>query len=178
MRSGQTLITMGALALLSLAVLNVNKTLTYCDVSLAQNRYRLEALSLLTSYIEQASQQFFDEASTDTSSAKNISDFSLPSNLGFEYNDNYTIDDFDDYNNYTKLDTGRSGVIFRGTFKVEYVKLSGTSVITSTEREYHKRMTIFITDAYNPPLLYRYQNGNRIRDTLRISFVQSYWFYN
>lgn len=178
MSSGQMLITMGALALLSLAVLNVNSTLTHGDISLSQNRYRLEALSLLTSYIEQASQEFFDEASTDTSNAKNLSNFTLAANLGFELNDNSVIDDFDDYHNYTKLDTGRSGVIFQGRFKVEYVTLSGTSVVVSTDRQYHKRMTIYITDAYTPPLLYRYKNGNKIRDTLRVSFIQSYWFYN
>lgn len=178
MSSGQIIITMGALILLSVAMLNVNRTLNHSDISLAQNRYRLEALSLLTSYIEQASQQFFDEASTDTSSAKNLADFSLPDNLGFESNDNQKIDDFDDYHNYTQLDTGQSGVIFQGKFIVEYVELSGTSVIISSQREYHKRMTIYITDAYTPPLLYKYENGNKIRDTLQISFVQSYWFYN
>jgi hypothetical protein len=178
MGSGQMIITMGALALLSLAVLNVNNTLNQSDISLSQNRYRLEALSLLTSYIEQASQEFFDEASTDTSSAKNLSSFTLSGNLGFELNDNNIIDDFDDYHNYTRLDTGRSGVIFRGNFKVDYVTQSGTAIAKSTDRQYHKRMTIYITDGYTPPLLYRYTNGNKIRDTLRISFVQSYWFYN
>ena len=62
MTTGQTLITILALALLSLAVLNVNRGLSSHDVSLAQNRYRLEALSIATSYIEQASQYYFDEA--------------------------------------------------------------------------------------------------------------------
>lgn len=87
MNTGQTIITFGALILLTFAVLNLNKSLSYSDISLAQNRYRLEALSILTSYIEQASQYFFDEASTDTTNEKKLIDFSLPNNLGFDADD-------------------------------------------------------------------------------------------
>ncbi|MDZ7262129.1 MAG: hypothetical protein ONB05_08500 [candidate division KSB1 bacterium] len=178
MSTGQTLITLGALMLLSLTIFNVNKTLTHCDISLAQNRYRLEALSLLTSYIEQAALFFFYELSTDTSSEKNLQDFTLPDALGLETNDHGILDDFDDFNGYVKVDTGRSGVVYRDSFHVEYVKLQGSSIIASGNREYHKRMTIFITDAYDPPLLFKYLNGQKVRDTLKVSFVHSYWFYN
>lgn len=178
MNTGQTLITLGALMLISLAIFNVNNTLTHCDISLAQNRYRLEALSLLTSYIEQTSQYFFDEVSTDTSSEKTLQDFTLPGNLGLEANDDGIPDDFDDFNGYTKVDTGRSGVVYRDSFHVEYVQLQGSNIVTSGNREYHKRITIFITDAYNPPLLYKYVNNQKVKDTLRVSFVYSYWFYN
>lgn len=178
MNTGQTLLTIGALMILSLAVFNVNKMLLNCDFSLSENRYRLEALSLLTSYIEQASQYYFDEASTDTTSQKNLQDFTSPANLGLEDNDNGEIDDFDDFHQVVKIDTGRSGVIYKNYFVVDYVDLQGTSIVSSNEREYHKRMTIFIMDNYNPPLLYKFINGAKVRDTLKVSFVHSYWFYN
>jgi len=178
MNTGQTLLTICALALLSLAIFNVNKMLIHSDYTLAENRYRLEALSLLTSYIEQASQHYFDEASTDTTTGKTINDFVLPAQLGFDGNDYGVIDDFDDFHGYTKVDTGRSGVVYKNYFQVKYVKLQGNQIVNSSNREYHKRMTIFITDNYNPPLLYKYVNGVQERDTLKMSFVYSYWFYN
>ncbi|MBD3288970.1 hypothetical protein GF337_09220 [candidate division KSB1 bacterium] len=178
MNTGQTLLTIGAMMILSLAVFNVNKMLLHCDFSLSENRYRLEAISLLTSYVEQTSQYFFDEASTDTTSQKNLEDFTPPDNLGFEYNDHGNIDDFDDLHQMVLIDTGRSGVIYRNYFQVDYVKLQGNNIVISNEREYHKRMTIFITDNYDTPLLYKYKNGAKVRDTLQVSFVHSYWFYN
>jgi len=178
MNTGQTLLTIGALMILSLAVYNINKLLLNCDFALSENRYRLEALSMLTSYIEQTSQYYFDEASTDTTSQKSLQDFTLPAQLGLESNDYNSIDDFDDLHQYVKIDTGRSGVVYKNYFEVEYVKLQGTSIIPSDEREYHKRMIIFTTDSYNPPLLYKYANGEKVRDTLKVSFVHSYWFYN
>jgi len=178
MNTGQILLTIGALVLLSLAIFNINNMLFHCDISLAENRYRLEALSLLTSYIEQASQYFFDETSTDTSSEKNLQDFTSLANFGFDENDYGEIDDFDDFHNYVKIDTGRSGVVYRNMFKVEYIKLVGNDIVVSSNKEYHKRMTIYITDDYNPPLIFKFVNGQKMKDTLSVSFIHSYWFYN
>jgi hypothetical protein len=179
MNTGQMMLTIGALALLSLAVLNLNSSLNENDVSLAQNRYRLEALSLMTSYMEQATTYLFDECQDDTLSLKHINDFTLAGKLGAESEDSSEFDDFDDFNNYTAIDTGLSGVIYRIMFEVDYVTLVGDSVKHSGMRQWHKRMTIKVTDNYNdPPLLYRNVSGDKIKDTLKISFVQSYWFYN
>lgn len=178
MNGGQALITLGALGIVTLAILSVNKTLTHADISLAQNRYRLEALSIMTSYIEQTAQHFFDEASTDTSSTKTLAEFTAPNGLGFDIGDNNVPDDFDDFHCYTKFDTGRSGIVYKDSFFVEYVKLQGNNIVSSNNREYHKKMYIFITDIYDPPLLYKYKDGNKVRDTLKVNFVHSYWFYN
>lgn len=178
MHTGQIIFTIGALGLLSFAILNLNSSINENDVSLAQNRYRLEALSLMTSYIEQANMYFFDEASTDTSSEKELKDFSLPNKMGFEADDLGEFDDFDDFNNYTKIDTGLSGVSYKVMFTVDYVTLQADTFTHSNNREYNKRMTISITDAYNDPLLYRNFGGDKVRDTLKVSFVNSYWFYN
>lgn len=182
MTTGQTLITILALALLSLAVLNINRSLSSHDVSLAQNRYRLEALSIATSYIEQATQYYFDEAVADTNNTAKTDPNTFSSTLGLDPDDStmfgIEIDDFDDYNNITKIDTGRSGVIYRVSFKVEYVDLSGNTVIPVSYKTFHKRMTVFITDIYDPPLIYRETASGKVRDTIKISFVYSYWFYN
>lgn len=178
MNSGQTLLTFGALILLTIAILNFNKTLSYHDISLSQNRYKLEAISLLTSYIEQTSQYFFDEATTDTSSGKDLPDFTPPANLGFDGNDNGVIDDFDDFNNYTVIDTGISGLAYKINFNVTYVRLNNGQLLPSSSKQYSKMMTIKITDNYSDPLLFKYVNGEKVRDTLQISFVNTYWFYD
>jgi len=180
MGTGQTLITILALALLSLAVLNINRGLSSHDISLAQNRYRLEALSIATSYIQQATQYYFDEAVADSNNTAKTdpNTFTHPLELGFEPTDLMEVNDFDDYNNMVKIDTGKSSVIYRVSFKVEYVDLSGGRVVPVSYRTFHKRMTVFVTDNYEPPLIYRETAGGKIKDTIKISFVYSYWFYN
>jgi len=177
MNTGQMLLTLGALGLLSLAVLNLNSSITENDISLAQNRYRLEALSLITSYIEQAGALYFDEISTDTSSAKTVNNFSHV--LQTEVNDSGHFDDFDDFNNFVKIDTGMSGVEYKVMFTVQYVQLQGDSLKYSASRQWHKLMTIAVTDNYpGEPLLYRNYGSEKTRDTLRVSFLNSYWYYN
>jgi hypothetical protein len=177
MTTGQIMFTLGALALLSLGILNLNRSINENDVSLAQNRYRLEAISLINSYIEQASSFYFDEVTTDTTKDKVIANFSTV--LKTEANDSGRFDDFDDFNNYTKIDTGLSGVEYKVMFRVDYVELKGDTFKVSGSRQWHKRMTIMVTDNYpGEPLLYRNFSGDKIRDTLEISFVNSYWYYN
>ncbi len=185
MTTGQTLITILALALLSLAVLNINRGLSSHDISLAQNRYRLEALSIATSYIQQATQYYFDEAVADTNNTEktDLDTFTELSRFGLDRDDSTVfgieIDDFDDYNSIVRVDTGKSGVIYRISFKVEYVNLdSRGNIVPASGRTFHKRMTIMVTDIYDPPLIYRETPAGRVRDTLKISSVYSYWFFN
>lgn len=178
MNTAQTLLTFGAFILLTTAILNFNRVIADSDISISQDRYRLEALSILNAYVEEASQKYFDEASLDTSTVKALTNFTLSASLGFELNDSNVIDDFDDYHNLTLVDTGRSSIPYRLSFTVDYVTLSGDSFITSAARQYHKRLTVSITDAMSDPFLYHYVGDQRVPDTLSISFVNSYWFYN
>ncbi len=178
MNTGQTVITLGALMLLSYSVLTFNRSLSTLNTSISQNRYRMEALAILDTYAEQAKQQFFDESTLDTSSNKALSDLSMPAQLGTDANDAGLIDDFDDYNNQTFTDTGQSGVLYNIGFQVDYVILQGDSLIQTNTRQYHKRMQISIWDAFSDPILFRFQNGQIVRDTMRVRFVKSYWFYN
>ncbi len=178
MNTGQTILTLGALMLLSYTLLNFNGSLSNVDISLSQNRYRMEALSILNTHIQRATQYYFDEASVDTSNGKSLNDFTLPNELGLETNDDGVIDDFDDYNNYTLNDTGGSGIIYKVTFAVNYMKLAGGNLIAHGGRTFHKRMTVSVMDNYNDPLIYKQVNGVKVKDTLKVSFIKSYWFYN
>lgn len=179
MSTGQILLSLAALTLLSLTVLNVNRNFGRIDNYLNQDKSRLEALSLMTSYIEQTSQYLFDEAVADTLVGKDLGDFVKPSLLGLDADDAGIIDDFDDFNGQIISDTARSGVIYNISFDVSYVKLVGNKFVKDfSNKTYHKKMTICVYDSYDPPFIYKTKNGKIIKDTLKISFVKSYWFFN
>jgi hypothetical protein len=177
MHTGQTILTIAAMTILVLAILNFNRNLTKVSDSLDQERFKLEALSMLSSYVEMTSQHYFDEASTDTSVAAVLGDFTPPKFLGMEANDTTGFDDFDDYHGVTLQDTGRSGLVYNVSFRVDYIRLVGTSVVSSGNQEYSKRMQISITDSYDPPLLFK-PSDPAVHDTVQLSFILSYWFYN
>jgi hypothetical protein len=94
-----------------------------------------------------------------------------------EANDTTGFDDFDDYHGVTLQDTGRSGLVYNVSFRVDYIRLVGTSVVSSGNQEYSKRMQISITDSYDPPLLFK-PSDPAVHDTVQLSFILSYWFYN
>ena len=178
MSLGQTLFTFLVFTLLVVFIQSSNRVFSNMDLQFAQNRYRLEALSIINSYAEEATQFVFDEAVLDTNVSKTLSDFTDPGKLGMEANDAGLIDDFDDYNNYTVSDTGQSGIAYQLQFQVDYVKLSGTQFVHSLKKEYHKRIRIKLFDKYDPPVIFHWENGQKMKDTLRVEFVYSYWFYN
>ena len=178
MNTGQTLLTLGALMLISMIILNFNRAMNDIDSEMDFDRFKLEALSMLTSHSEQLSQYFFDEASTDTTTLKRLNDFTQPGSLGYEWNDGGNVDDIDDLHGVTVADTGISGVIYNVDYNIDYVTRSGSSIVTSGSRQYHKRVRISISDTFNPPLIYHLVGANRVRDTLALEVVVSYWFYN
>jgi hypothetical protein len=178
MNTGQTLITMGALILITITILNFHRNMADIDDALNYNRFRLEGLSVLTSHIEMASQYFFDEASTDVTNATTLNDFSTSNALGWDSGDNGLIDDIDDLHTTTISDTGESGVIYSVLYTIDYVTLSGTNIVHSNNRTYHKRINIDVFDSFTPPLLSRMENGISIRDSLNMNFVVSFWQFN
>ncbi len=176
--TGQSVLTIGALMLISVLVMNFYRTSNDISTSLDFSRFHLEGLSVLTSHIEQLSQYFFDEVSTDITSEKALGDFALPAHFGWDADDSTVVDDIDDLHGTTVVDTGISGVIYHVDYNVEYVRLSSGAIVHSDLRQWHKRVTISVSDAFNPPMIYSMNGNARMRDTLRISTVVSYWFYN
>ena len=184
MSSVQTILTMGAFMLLTYAVFNMNRMLGEADITLAQDRYKLEALSLMNSYMERATNNNFDEASADTTVTYELDDSTIcvaPGDLGFDSGET-TYDDIDDFDDFVDLspyiEIGRSGVEYVMNFKVEYVNLVGGHYVTSGAQSWNKRMTISISDNYDPPLIYKNYSTGIVKDTLTMSFVYSYWYKN
>ena len=184
MSSVQTILTMGAFMLLTYAVFNMNRMLGEADITLAQDRYKLEALSIMNSYMERASNQMYDEASNDTTivyAGSPPSECVPAAKLGFD-NGETTYDDIDDFDDFVSLsphiEIGKSGVAYAMIFEVDYVNLSGGYFVHSNAPTYSKRMKISIYDNYAEPLLYKNNMTGIVKDTLTLSFVFSYWYKN
>ena len=78
------------------------------------------------------------------------------------------VDDFDDYNGFTKWITGDS-IFFRSADflirdSVDYVTISGHAVVSSASRTYHKRLRVWVSSPF-------------MRDTLQFATVYSYWYF-
>ena len=99
MSGNETVYTLGAMVLLSAFILHSNQVAAEYRLELDRTRYRLEALALGSSFIEELSQLPFDEASWDsTSYSKSVSDFTQANSLGPESGETSAdlFDDFDD----------------------------------------------------------------------------------
>ena len=166
MNTGQTLLTLGALTLLMITILNINKILNENNDFLNQTRFGLETIALATSIIEEASQLPFDETSWDsTKLQKDLSDFTLSSNLGPDYGEiNYaSFDDFDDFNNYTITEQTLQN-IYEISCSVHYINLSNPDNPT-TSRTYYKKLLVEITNPFGTV-------------PFTMSYIHGYWYYN
>lgn len=174
MNTGQMLLTIGAIFLLSTVILTVNRGFLTTNTTMITNRYGIMASSLATSMIERAISKAFDE-NTDTTEVTSTSQLTLPQNLGLDAgenrNDPNLLDDFDDYNCYRFLPHRDSIQIdpmdptkklYFDTFcRVDYVSDSNPNNVSST-RTWHKRMQVIVT-------------SSAMEDTIRMSTIYSYW---
>ena len=163
---GQMLLSVLAMALLGSVLLMMNTTTLDSGSSVETSEYEIMANSVGISQLESALGKSFDE-NTITSDISSTA--SLTSTLGKEsIETETTFDDFDDYNGFTKTITGDSVFFRSATFfirdSVDYVTISGNTVVNSISRTYHKRLRVWVSSPY-------------MRDTLTFSTVYSYWYF-
>jgi MSHA pilin protein MshD len=167
MNTGQMMITLGALALLSLVVLRVNNGFFNTSSVLLDSKLGVLATSVATSIIEEATGKAFDN-NTDSISVNNLTD--LSSTLGPETGESYAdYNDFDDFNGYKRLDKTMPAAEFYVECEVDYVKdnnLDGKS----SSRTWHKKITVKVTSS-------SMLGQDEIPDTLAMSAVYSYWYF-
>ncbi|MCH7516480.1 MAG: hypothetical protein IIB08_05075, partial [Bacteroidetes bacterium] len=65
MNTGQSLLSIGALLILSLTILRVNNSILTTDSIMQDSKLGILSISLATSLIEEASKKAFDAASAD-----------------------------------------------------------------------------------------------------------------
>ncbi len=163
MNTGQTLLTIFAMCLLMTVTANIYRSTAANGQTILRSKCGLAAISIASSLIEEAQRKKFDEFTTHDSAANNISQLTLASSLGKESGETDNLDDFDDYNNYTRKYFEALPETIYASCKVSYVNISNPAVVTTT-RTWHKLMTVSVT---SPSLI----------DTIKQSFIYSYWYF-
>lgn len=176
MNTGQTMLTIMALAMLSVITMTYYASVGQSGRTLAASNAGLTATTIATSFIERAQNTAFDEASDTTAADMIIANPGLltdPGALGLESDeDTLTVesfDDFDDFNNCSEdYHPGWMNETYRVQFKVFYVDPNNVNTISNI-RTFVKRMdlTVWRVDANLPAT-----------DTVKMSTVYGYFKYN
>jgi hypothetical protein len=183
MGTGQTMLTMAAMVLLSFLILRVNNVFLQTTTTLNTSKFDVLAHSLAQSMIQEIEANAFDE---NTVSAVVSATSGLSTVLGPDGSEVYpNFDDIDDYNNFTKIDTvpKNSGVVFNIKCKVDYVTSAAPDVATATPT-WNKRITVYVTSPFmiQNALTNQYYTKVKsttpiIQDTVKLSQVFSYWIF-
>jgi hypothetical protein len=182
MNTGQTMITLLAMVLLSFLILRVNNMFLQTNTTLYTTKFEVLGYSLAQSMIQEIESLDFDENTVNAA----VSDSSnLSATLGKDGTETTsdTFDDVDDYNNYTRSDTipAHTGTVFNIRCKVEYVLPTSPDVATAS-KTWQKKITVFVTSPYmisSSAYGFNKNNTNLYSnyDTIKLSQVYSYWIF-
>jgi len=149
MNTGQSLLSIGALFLLSLISLRYNSSVLQNTTVETENKVYLTAFSLADDLIEEIKQKAFDERTIDFQAIA-VDQLTLP--LGVESGEAWpNFDDIDDYQNYSKPVSLPHVEDYTVTCQVSYVSSSGQDIL---DRSYFKKVTIKVTSKYLSSPLY------------------------
>jgi len=186
MGSGQMMITILAMLLLSMTILTVNRQTLTTNDTMMSSRYGLMALSIANTIIQDASGLAFDEKTAALgSSVTSVTQLTTSALLGLDSGESAsnpnTFDDFDDYNCYKttpKTDviivdattTPNKTMTFYSICKVDYVDGTNPSTVMATQT-WHKRLmiSVYSNDLKDP--------WTGLADTLKLSTVYSYYYF-
>lgn len=182
-----------AMVLMGRLIVMVNENNANMGEAVKMSEYRITSISLAESYLEDAIGKEYDEKTLPPNDPPTVtaSTCTAPGSLGPESGEAYPyFDDFDDFNNLDRVDTLRdlSGkiitAIFRVRCKVEYVKISGGTIVPETSAPtYTKQFTVTVTSANVLKDNFSYSltssNGGtytpNVQDTLVLRTLYSYW---
>ena len=166
MNTGQMLLTIGALLLLSAVMLRVNSNNFSTESVRDEAKFGVIATSIATSIIEQAKGLAFD-ANTDTNSVNTLSELTSVFNLGPDAGENLadikTFNDFDDFDGYTGIDSTLKSAIYEISCSVNYVSKSNLLGISSSPT-WHKKISVTVSSP-------------SMDDTLTEASIYSYWYF-
>ncbi len=169
MNTGQSLLSLGAMTLVALIVLQVNTGFVMTSSTLLDNKLNILAVSLASSIIEEASGKAFD-AKTVVDAASATSDLTYSGSLGPGAGETYpNFNDFDDYNGLSTTNNNLSSAEFNISSRVNYVNSNNPDQNVSAQT-WHKKITVFVT---SPSML----NVDGSQDTIKMSSVFSYWHF-
>ena len=169
MNTGQMLLTIGAMILLSTLILRVNNNFAGNTATVYDSKFAILATSVGASVIEEAMGKAFDE-NTASGPASQFSDLTAPNKLGPDGSESYpNFNDFDDYNGYTKVDSTMPSAVFDIQCTVCYVYPNNPNVAANTATWTKKISVIVYADKNSTSLM---------TDTVRLSSLFSYWVFN
>jgi len=159
MNTGQMMITIAAMMLLSLVILRVNNGFLNTNIVLMETKFGVLGVSIATSVMEEASGKAFDEK-TDSSSITKLNDLSSIGPDGETYSN---FDDFDDYDGYSRIVDDMPSAVFKISCEVDYVKTDDPESV-SASKTWNKKLTITVTSPSST-------------DTIQMSTIYSYFYY-
>ena len=169
MNTGQSLLSMGAMALVAIIILQVNTGFVMTSSNLLDNKLNILAISLASSIIEEASGKAFD-ANTVTDAAASLSDLTYSGSLGKSSTESYpNFNDFDDYNGLDITSTVLSSAEFNVKSEVYYIDPKKPD-LKSSLNTWHKKITVYVTSK-------SLFDANGQQDTLVMSSIFSYWHF-
>lgn len=169
MNTGQMLITMGAMFLLSMIILGVNSGYSRNNDMILDSKFDILAVSIGTSIIEDANGLAFDAQTVGGSNIViNPSQLSILGPASGEYyfsRDSANFNDFDDYNglNFSYNDSTLESAVFNISCKVGYIADNNPEVFVSS-KTWYKRLDVYLS-------------SKSMRDTLKMSTVMSYFYF-
>ena len=164
MNTGQMLLTLGALILLSTLTLRVNSSQLTTQDTMQNTKFGVLAVSVASSIMEEASEKAFDEKSVegyidDTKKLSKRNSFGTDS--GENADSSNTFDDFDDFDGYSIIDSTMPSAVFNVSCIVNYVDPDKSGFIT-TNSTWHKQLIIKVTSP-------------SMADTIQMTKIFSYW---
>ncbi len=160
MNTGQMMITLGAMILLSIVILRVTKTFLQTDIILMESKFGVLGVSLATSMMEEATGSAYDEES-DSGTVLSLLDLST---IGPDAGEVYpNFDDFDDFDGLVKIDSSMPSAVYKIECEVNFVTLGDLDGF-SAAKTWHKKMKILVTTPSSP-------------DTIELETIYSYFYY-
>jgi hypothetical protein len=176
MGTGQMMLTVAAVFLLSTIILSMNRTYVNNTETVVTTKMNLISVAFATSRIQRAARLAFDERTAvpnDTNLIPMVDDSTkLSATLGYETGERVTgrrdtlFDDLDDYNNYLDSEFTQSGDMFYIFSRVKYAKPKDPFDTTTVTNNWAKRIEVRVWP--------RFSTGARV-DTIRLVQVFSYW---
>lgn len=160
MNTGQMLITIGALALLSIVILRVNNNFLSTSTVLMENKFGVLAVSVGTSILEEAKGKSFDH-NTDTMAVTSLAGLT---SIGPESGEvDPLFNDFDDYDGLVRHDSTMPSAPFKIECDVNFINPDNPDG-TTTSKTWHKKLTVTVTSDF-------------MTDTIRLSSIYSYFYF-
>ncbi len=149
MGGAQTLMTIGALMLLTSVIFSLNNAILGRDLVSYESEAALTATSLAQSLLEEVRTRAFDEKTVPPNNVSNPMYLTPPGNLGAEASEVSTedFDDVDDYNDFERTVRNSRQGDYEQSVKVYYVRASNL-VDSLGYQTYLKRVDVRVTHSY------------------------------